>query len=43
MALRYSDALVGAMRRGLYKDCGSISLAPAITKRLYLEYRNHPN
>ena len=27
----------------LRKDCGSISLTPAIAERLHLQYRNHPD
>jgi putative transposase len=42
-ALRQSDDPVGALRRVLRKDCGSISLAPAIAERLQLQYRNHPD
>jgi putative transposase len=43
MAIRQPDDPVGALRRALRKDCGSISLAPAIAERLHLQYRNHPD
>jgi transposase InsO family protein len=43
MALRQSDDPVGALRRAVRKDCGRISLAPAIAERLHLQYRNHPD
>ena len=42
-ALRQSGDPVGALRRALRKDCGSISLTPAIAERLHLQYRNHPD
>jgi putative transposase len=41
MALRQPDDPVGALRRAVRKDCGRISLAPAIAERLHLQYRNH--
>ena len=43
MALRKADDPVGALRRAVRKDCGKISLAPAIAERLHLQYRNHPD
>ena len=43
MALRQPDDPVGAFRRALRKDCGRISLAPAVAERLHLQYRNHPD
>jgi putative transposase len=43
MALRQPDDPVGALRRAVRKDCGRISLAPAIAERLHLQYRNHPD
>jgi putative transposase len=43
MALRQPDDPVGALRRALRKDCGRISLAPAVAERLHLQYRNHPD
>ncbi len=43
MALRHPDDPVDALRRAVRKDCGRISLAPAIAERLHLQYRNHPD
>ena len=43
MALRQPDDPVGALRRAVRKDCGKISLAPAIAERLHLQYQNHPD
>jgi transposase InsO family protein len=43
MALRQPDDPVGALRRAVRKDCGKISLVPAIAERLHLQYRNHPD
>jgi putative transposase len=43
MALRQPDDPVGALRRAVRKDCGKISLAPAIAERLHLQYRDHPD
>jgi len=43
MALRQPDDPVGALRRAVRKDCGKISLAPAIVERLHLQYQNHPD
>jgi putative transposase len=42
-ALREPDDPVGALRRALRKDCGKISLAPALAERLHLQYRDHPD
>jgi putative transposase len=42
-ALRQPDDPVGALRRALRKDCGKISLAAALAKRLQLQYRDHPD
>jgi len=43
MALRQPDDPVGVLRRAVRKDCGRISLAPAIAERLHLQYQNHPD
>ena len=43
MALRQPNDPVGALRRAVRKDCGRISLAPAIVERLHLQYGNHPD
>jgi putative transposase len=43
MALRQPDDPVGALRCAGYKDCGRISLEPAVAERLHLQYRNHPH
>ena len=42
-ALRRPDDPVVALRRAVRKDCGRISLAPAVAERIHLQYRNHPN
>src|SRR5271165_951370 len=42
-ALRQRDDPVGALRRAVRKDCGKISLAPALAERLHLQYRDHPD
>jgi putative transposase len=34
---------VGALRRAVRKDCGTVSLAAAIAERLTLQYRDHPH
>ena len=31
------------LRRAVRKDCGKISLAPALAERLHLQYRDHPD
>jgi transposase InsO family protein len=43
LALRQPDDPVGALRRAVRKDCGRISVVPAIAERLHLQYRNHPD
>jgi putative transposase len=43
MALRQPDDPVGVLRRAVRKDCGRISLAPAVAERLHLQYQNHPD
>jgi putative transposase len=42
-SLRQRDDPVGALRRAVRKDCGKISLAPALAERLHLQYRDHPD
>jgi putative transposase len=42
-ARRVPDDPVGALRRAARKDCGNVSLAPAIAQRLTLQYRDHPH
>src|SRR5271170_2933227 len=42
-AIRQGDDPVGALRRAVRKDCGKISLAPALAERLRLQYREHPD
>jgi putative transposase len=41
-ARRQRDDPVGALRRAVRKDRGQISLAPALTERLHLQYCDHP-
>jgi putative transposase len=41
-ALRQGDNPVGALRRALRKDCGKISLAPALAERLIRQYHDYP-
>jgi putative transposase len=41
-ARRQRDDPVGALRRAVRKDRGKISLAPALTERLHLQYCDHP-
>jgi putative transposase len=43
IALHQPDDPVGALRRALRKDCGTISLATALAERLVLQYRDHPD
>jgi transposase InsO family protein len=31
------------LRRAVRKDCGKVSLAPALAERLHLQYRDHPH
>ena len=42
-ALRQRDDPVGALRRAVRKDRGKISLPPALTERLHLQYGDHPD
>jgi putative transposase len=43
IALHQPDDPVGALRRAVRKDCGTISLATALAERLVLQYRDHPD
>ena len=43
IARREEDDPVRALRRAVRKDCGKVSLAPALAKRLHLQYRDHPH
>ena len=40
-ARREKDDPVGVLRRAVRKDCGKVSLAPALAERLFLQYRGH--
>jgi putative transposase len=42
-ARRERDDPVGVLRRAVRKDCGKVSLAPALAERLHLQYRDHPH
>ena len=42
-ARRQGDDPVGALRRAVRKDRGTISLAGALAQRLLLQYREHPH
>jgi putative transposase len=42
-ARRQRDDPVGALRRAVRKDSGMISLTPALTERLLLQYREYPH
>jgi len=42
-ALRRHDDPVAALRRAVRKDCGQISLAPALAEQLGLQYRQYPH
>jgi hypothetical protein len=43
IALHQPDDPVGALRRAVRKDCGTVSLATALAERLALQYRDHPD
>jgi transposase InsO family protein len=43
IALHQPDDPVGALRRAVRKDCGTIALATALAERLVLQYRDHPD
>ena len=42
-ARRQRDDPVSVLRRAVRKDCGKVSLAPAVAERLHLQYRDHPH
>jgi transposase InsO family protein len=42
-AVRQPDDPVGALRRAVRKDCGTIALAAALAERLCSQYRDHPD
>lgn len=42
-ARRERDDPVGVLRRAVRKDCGKVSLAPALAERLHAQYRDHPH
>ena len=41
--LRERDDPMRALRRAVRKDCGKVSLAPALAERLHIQYRDHPH
>lgn len=43
MARRERDDPLRVLRRAVRKDCGKVSLAPALAERLHLQYRDHPH
>jgi putative transposase len=43
IARRERDDPVRVLRRAVRKDCGKVSLAPALAERLHLQYRDHPH
>ena len=42
-ARRAKDDPVGVLRRAVRKDCGQVSLAPALAERLFRQYQDHPH
>ncbi len=42
-ARRAHDDPVAVLRRAVRKDCGKVSLAPALAQRLGLQYHSHPH
>jgi transposase InsO family protein len=42
-ARREKDDPVGVLRRAVRKDCGQVSLAPALAERLFRQYQDHPH
>jgi putative transposase len=42
-ALRAKDDPVRVLRRAVRKDCGKVSLGPALAARLFDQYRDHPH
>jgi putative transposase len=43
IARREEDDPVRALRRAVRKDCGKVSVAPALAERLHLQYRDYPH
>lgn len=43
MARRERDDPLRVLRRAVRRDCGKVSLAPALAERLHLQYRDHPH
>ncbi|HJS95595.1 MAG TPA: DDE-type integrase/transposase/recombinase, partial [Solirubrobacteraceae bacterium] len=41
--LHERDDPMRALRRAVRKDCGKVSLAPALAERLHIQYREHPH
>jgi putative transposase len=41
--LRERDDPMRALRRAVRKDCGTVSLAPALAQRLHVQYREYPH
>jgi putative transposase len=42
-ARRERDDPVGVLQRAVRKDCGKVSLAPALAEHLFRQYRDHPH
>ena len=42
-ARKEKDDPVGVLRRAVRKDCGKVSLHPALAKRLFEQYQGHPH
>ena len=42
-ARRAKDDPVGVLRRAVRKDCGQVSLVPALSKLLFRQYQDHPH
>ena len=42
-AQREKDDPVHVLRRAVRKDCGQVSVAPALAAELYQQYRDHPH
>ena len=43
MARRQHDDPVGALRRAVRKDCGTVTLSATVAERLMLQYHDHPH
>src|SRR5277367_5611029 len=43
MARRQHDDPVGALRRAVRKDCGTVTLSVVVAERLMLQYHNYPH